>query len=170
MICLSGFLLEQKIILSLRFLSEIISYLSLRFLFQNRKMICHPVFLAYFTQMKRVMINCSKFVCSKNLLNTILLLLDSVREIIIFLFNWSTAVLNLLSCRINWIRAISIICVNCSHYRPFSIQTVDTVKRDKNFCLNCNYSTKIYLQEHVRQELVKKIANMYGSQVRCQVR
>ncbi len=82
---------------------------------------------------KWVMINCSKFVCSKNLLDTILLLLDSVRAIIIFCFNWSTAVLNLLRSRINWIRAISIICVNCSNCRPLYIRTVDTVKTDINF-------------------------------------
>jgi hypothetical protein len=81
-----------------------------------------------------VMINCSKFVCSKNLLDTILLLLDRIRAIIIFLVNWSTAVLNLLSCRINWIRAIDIIIVNCSNCRTLNIQTVDTnIKTDINF-------------------------------------
>ena len=81
-----------------------------------------------------VMINCSKFVCSKNLLDTILLLLDSIRAIIIFLVNWSTAVLNLLSCRINWIWAIDIICVNCSNCQPLYIRTVDTnIKTDINF-------------------------------------
>ncbi len=83
-----------------------------------------------------VMINCSKFVCSKNLLDTILLLLDSIRAIIIFLVNWSTAVLNLLSCRINWIRAIDINCVNRSNCRPLYIRTVDTnIKTDINFAL-----------------------------------
>ncbi len=88
------------------------------------------------TSRKRVMINCSKFVCSKNLLDTILLLLDSIRAIIIFLVNWSTAVLNLLSCRINWIRAIDInwYIVNCSNCWPLNIQTVDTnIKTDINF-------------------------------------
>ena len=86
------------------------------------------------TSGNRVMINCSKFVCSKNLLDTILLLLDSIRAIIIFLVNWSTAVLNLLSCRINWIRAIDIIMVNCSNCRPLNIRTVDTnIKTDINF-------------------------------------
>jgi hypothetical protein len=79
------------------------------------------------------MINCSKFVCSKNLLDTILLLLDSVRAIIIFRVNWSTAVLNLLRSRINWIRAISIICVNCLNCQPLYIRTVDTVKTHINF-------------------------------------
>ncbi len=87
-----------------------------------------------FESHKGVMINCSKFVCSKNLLDTILLLLDSIRAIIIFLVNWSTAVLNLLSCRINWIQAIDIICVNCSNCRPLYIRTVDTnFKTDINF-------------------------------------
>ena len=82
----------------------------------------------------RVMIICSKFDCSKNLLDTILLLLDTVRAIIFFLVNCSTAVGNLLSCRINWIRAIDIICVNCSNCRPLNIRTVDTnIKTDINF-------------------------------------
>ncbi len=81
-----------------------------------------------------VMIICSKLDCSKNLLNTILLLLDTFRAIIIFLVNCSTAVLNLLSCRINWIRAINIIIVNCSNCRPLNIPTVDTnIKTDINF-------------------------------------
>ena len=80
-----------------------------------------------------VMIICSKFDCSKNLLDTILLLLDTVWAIIFFLVNCSTAVLNLLSCRINWIRAINIIIVNCSNCRPLYIRTVDTVKTDINF-------------------------------------
>jgi hypothetical protein len=81
-----------------------------------------------------VMINCSKFVCSKNLLDAILLVLDSIRAIIIFLVNWLTAVFNLLSCRINWIRAIDIICVNCSNCRPLYIRTVDTnIKKDISF-------------------------------------
>ncbi len=85
-------------------------------------------------KLMRVMINCSKFVCSKNLLGKILLLLNSIRAIIIFLVNWSTAILNLLSCRINWIRAIDIICVNCSNCRPLYIRTVDTnIKTDLNF-------------------------------------
>ncbi len=80
------------------------------------------------------MVNCSKFVCSKNLLDTILLLLDSIQAIIILLVNWSTAVLNLLSCRINWIPAIDSICVNCSNCRPLYIRTVDTnFKKDINF-------------------------------------
>ncbi len=75
-----------------------------------------------------------EFVCSKNLLDTILLLLDSIRAIIIFLVNCSTAILNLLSCKINWIRAIDIICVNCSNCRPLYIRTVDTnIKTDINF-------------------------------------
>ncbi len=39
-----------------------------------------------------VMIICSKFDCSKNLLDTILLLLDSVRAIIFFLVNCSNPV------------------------------------------------------------------------------
>ena len=85
-------------------------------------------------RLNRVMINCSKFVCLKNLLDTILLLLDTVRAIIFFLVNCSTAILNLLSCRINWIRAIDIICVNCSNCRPLYIRTVDTnIKTDINF-------------------------------------
>ncbi len=85
-------------------------------------------------QIKWVMINCLKFVCSKNLLDTILLLLDSIRAIIIFLVNWSTAVLYLLSCRINWIRAIDIIIVNCLNCRPLNILTVDTnIKTYINF-------------------------------------
>ncbi len=41
---------------------------------------------------QRVMIICSKFDCSKNLLNTILLLLDTIRAIIIFLVNCSNPV------------------------------------------------------------------------------
>ena len=81
----------------------------------------------------QVMIICLKFDCSKNLLDTILLLLDTVRAIIFFLVNCSTAVGNLLSCRINWIRAIYIFCVNCSNCRPIYIRTVDTVKTDINF-------------------------------------
>ncbi len=68
-------------------------------------------FIIFLYFANEVMINCSKFVCSKNLLDTILLLLDSIRAIIIFLVNWSTAILNLLSCRINWIRAIDKFCV-----------------------------------------------------------
>jgi hypothetical protein len=84
-------------------------------------------------RLKWVMIICSKFDCSKNLLDTILLLHDTVRAIIFFLVNCSTAVGNLLSCRINWIRAIYIFCVNCSNCRPIYIRTVDTVKTDINF-------------------------------------
>jgi hypothetical protein len=62
------------------------------------------------------------------------IIVDSIQAIIIFLVNWSTAVLNLLSCRINWIRAIDIIIVNCSNCRPLNIQTVDTnIKTDINF-------------------------------------
>jgi hypothetical protein len=79
------------------------------------------------------MIICSKFVCSKNLLDTILLLLDTVRAIIFILVNCSTTAKNLLSCRINWIRAINYFCVNCSNCRPIYIRTVDTVKTDINF-------------------------------------
>ncbi len=41
---------------------------------------------------KRVIIICSKFDCSKNLLDTILLLLDTVRAIIFFLVNCSNPV------------------------------------------------------------------------------
>jgi hypothetical protein len=40
----------------------------------------------------RVMIICSKFDCLKNLLNTILLLLDTIRATIIFLVNCSNPV------------------------------------------------------------------------------
>jgi hypothetical protein len=89
---------------------------------------------AIFSLIIWVMIICSKFDCSKNLLDTILLLLDTVRAIIFFLVNCSAAVLNLLSCRINWIRAINIIIVNCSNCRPLNIRTVDTnIKTDINF-------------------------------------
>ncbi len=75
-----------------------------------------------------------------------------------YLVNWSTAVLKLLSCRINWIRAIDIIIVNCSKCRPLNIRTVDTnIKTDINF-------VRIAInRQHVRQELVKKMVNMYGS-------
>jgi hypothetical protein len=45
-----------------------------------------------FTWSSWVMIICSKFDCSKNLLDTILLLLDTIRAIIIFLVNCSNPV------------------------------------------------------------------------------
>ncbi len=99
-----------------------------------------------------VMIICSKFDCSKNLLNTILLLLNTVRAIIFFLVNCSTAVGNLLSCRINWIWAINYFSVNCSNCRPIYIWTVVTVKTDTIFCSNFACSTEINFPEHVRQE------------------
>ncbi len=52
------------------------------------------------------MIICSKFDCSKNLLDTILLLLDTVRAIIFFLVNCSNPVYLL---GMNWIRAVSLL-------------------------------------------------------------
>jgi hypothetical protein len=58
---------------------------------------------------KRVMIICSKFDCSKNLLDTILLLLDTVRAIIFFLVNCSKIKNHEKSSAIRVFRAVSLL-------------------------------------------------------------
>ena len=57
----------------------------------------------------RVMIICSKFDCSKNLLDTILLLLDTVRAIIIFLVNCSKIKNHEKSSAVRVFRAVSLL-------------------------------------------------------------
>jgi hypothetical protein len=59
---------------------------------QSFTIYCWPFLIKWNSIFNRVIINCSKFVCSKNLLDTILLLLDSIRAIIIFLVNCSNPV------------------------------------------------------------------------------
>ena len=99
------------------------------------------------------MINCSKFVCSKKLLDTILLLLDSIRANNFYSVNWSTAVLNLFLMQ-DQLDSISF---------TFSQKNIN--------CSNCKWSTKVL--ENVNcstQFIVKKMVYMYGSQVRGKVR
>ena len=95
------------------------------------------------------MIICSNFVCSKNLLDTILLLLDSVRAIIIFRVNCSNPV--------NLWESTGF---EQFHFQSKKYQLLELQMVDKDV-ENVNCST---------QFIVKKMVYMYGSQVRGQVR
>ncbi len=88
------------------------------------------------------MIICSKFVCSKNLLDTIFHLLDTIRANVTFL---STA------------QKSKIICRTC-------ISSSFTFRQKNINCSNCNWLTKVL--ENVNcstQFIVKKMVYMYGS-------
>ncbi len=98
--------------------------------------------------MQGVMINCSKFDCSKKLVDTIFHLFDTNRANVTFL---STG------------RKSKIICRTC-------ILSSFTFRQKNINYSNCNWSTKVL--ENVNcstQFIVKKMVYMYGSQVRGQV-
>ncbi len=95
------------------------------------------------------MIICSKFVCSKNLLDTILLLIDTIRAN---------------DKKVKNGRQSKNICRTC-------ILSSFTFRQKNINSSNCKWSTKVL--ENVNcstQFIVKKMVYMYGSQVRGQVR
>ena len=120
---------------------------------------------------QRVLIICSKFDCLKNLLNTILLLLDTIPAIFIFLVNCSNPVNLWESTGFEQFYFLS------KKYQLFENLMVDKGGG------KCQLLDTIYSKEngvHVRQ-LGKGLGQglgqvrlgqvyMYGSQVRCQVR
>jgi hypothetical protein len=91
------------------------------------------------------MIICSKFDCSKNLLDTILLLLDTVREIIFFLVNCSKIKNHEKSSAVRVFRAVSLL---DKKYQLFENQMLDKGGG------KCQLLNTIYSKEngvHVRQ-------------------
>ncbi len=96
-------------------------------------------------QLPGVMIICSKFDCSKNLLDTILLLLDTVRAIIFFLVNCSKIKNHEKSSAVRYFEQFHFLSkkMNCSKIK-WSTKVVENV--------NCS-----------TQFIVKKMVYMYGS-------
>ena len=93
-----------------------------------------------------VMIICSKFDCSKNLLNTILLLLDTIRANDKKSEKWSTI----------------------KKYLPYVYFEQFHFQTKKYQLLELHCSTKVLENDNCStQFIVKKMLYMYGSQVRC---